>query len=440
MEKAAKKRMYIYVVAAIIVVAVAVGGYYTYLALLPKPRPKLSYLEGTGARSKDLIEKAKKWCEEKGIDLVVTMLPGLERFQKLAIASEAGVATYDLIALWGPMVISAAGKGYITPLDDLVPTGYFDQYMPMDEAIYQGKHYGLPYLTETIVLFYRTDLFEQEGLEVPTTAEELIEAAKRLTKDLDGDGVTDIYGFAPFWGNAETTMCIFAPILFSVEDEYGWGTWAIEEDGKVIPAFNGTAGVTAIEFWLELLDAGVVPPSPMALLQDDVSTLFAEGKIAMFITWAGLRGYIDDPEISVLKSEQWSFALVPKFDRAWSLTGSDFFSVAELSEEKELATELGMYLISEEVQKEIFLTRKVTPSIKALYEDPECLEMYGAEKLRVMLEQTLVSGFKPLYWWADEFYPILNEEVQKALLREKTPKQALDDAAERLAEIIERGP
>ncbi len=42
--------------------------------------------------------------------------------------------------------------------------------------------------------YYRTDLFQEKGLQPPTTWDEYLSAAQALTTDTDGDGNTDIWG------------------------------------------------------------------------------------------------------------------------------------------------------------------------------------------------------------------------------------------------------
>ena len=44
-----------------------------------------------------------------------------------------------------------------------------------------GATYGIPYYSHAQVMWYRTDLLEQAGLEVPTTWDELYDAAVALT-------------------------------------------------------------------------------------------------------------------------------------------------------------------------------------------------------------------------------------------------------------------
>ncbi|MDF2374307.1 MAG: sugar ABC transporter substrate-binding protein [Rhizobiaceae bacterium] len=73
--------------------------------------------------------------------------------------------------------------------DDILPN-LFDLTAAAD-----GTHYLLPVQYVVLYLYYRTDMFEQAGLTPPTTCEEFRTAAKALTRDTDGDGQPDVYGF-----------------------------------------------------------------------------------------------------------------------------------------------------------------------------------------------------------------------------------------------------
>lgn len=58
-----------------------------------------------------------------------------------------------------------------------------------------GKAYYLPLQYVVLYLYYRADMLDQLGLKVPTTCDEFRDAAKKLTRDTNGDGQPDVYGF-----------------------------------------------------------------------------------------------------------------------------------------------------------------------------------------------------------------------------------------------------
>ncbi|RTE10538.1 ABC transporter substrate-binding protein [Paenibacillus whitsoniae] len=61
-----------------------------------------------------------------------------------------------------------------------------------------GKIYGIPHGVNPNALVYNKKIFQQNNVPFPTdnwTYQDMLDAAKKLTKDTDGDGKTDIYGF-----------------------------------------------------------------------------------------------------------------------------------------------------------------------------------------------------------------------------------------------------
>jgi multiple sugar transport system substrate-binding protein len=108
------------------------------------------------------------------------------------IESDAVTETYSL-----------AAQGAFEPLDDAFKAVGVDVSIINPAVIplmkYNGVTYIFPVNTDTILLFYRTDLFEQAGLDPskpPTTIAELDEYAQKLTVS-SGRDVTR-YGFIPW--------------------------------------------------------------------------------------------------------------------------------------------------------------------------------------------------------------------------------------------------
>lgn len=108
------------------------------------------------------------------------------------IESDALAETYAL-----------AAQGAFEPLDDAFKEAGIDTSIINPAVIplmkYQGVTYIFPHNTDTILLFYRTDLFEEAGLDPakpPKTIAELDEYAQKLTVS-DGQDVTR-YGFIPW--------------------------------------------------------------------------------------------------------------------------------------------------------------------------------------------------------------------------------------------------
>ena len=89
-------------------------------------------------------------------------------------------------------------KGLLLPLDDVVKSigdaNIWEQVRRVCNV--GGKQYGLVHAAGTSLLIYRRDLAEKHGLKPPKTWADLVQAAKALTLDSNGDGRTDIYGIS----------------------------------------------------------------------------------------------------------------------------------------------------------------------------------------------------------------------------------------------------
>ena len=110
--------------------------------------------------------------------------------------------------------------------------------MFLDNCIWDGGQYALPFNKSMMVLYYNVDMLAEAGVEVPTTWEEWAEASKKLTKDTDGDGEPDIYGTV-FANNLSTDI---APWVHQA------GGTALLDDATGTPLFTSDAMKEAIAF------------------------------------------------------------------------------------------------------------------------------------------------------------------------------------------------
>ncbi|WP_309128752.1 extracellular solute-binding protein [Microbacterium sp.] len=100
------------------------------------------------------------------------------------LAGETG--TYDILETYGFVIPGFADDGKLVPLDDL-----WDKYAAdygldqISESMragmsYDGKLYAIPMQAQMYVMAYRTDIFEELGLEVPETFDDMIAAAEEI--------------------------------------------------------------------------------------------------------------------------------------------------------------------------------------------------------------------------------------------------------------------
>jgi multiple sugar transport system substrate-binding protein len=124
-------------------------------------------------------------------------------------------------------------------------------------------------------------MFEEVGIEVPTTWAELEDASQAIIDFYDGE----VYP----WGIDMTTDEGQAAFAY-----YTWGNGGgfVDADGNW--AVNSPENVEAIEYAIGLINKGYTNPSPATQTRYDLQDMFAAGKLAMVIAPNQLPTYVAD--------------------------------------------------------------------------------------------------------------------------------------------------
>ncbi len=137
-----------------------------------------------------------------------------------ALAQQPGCAVFTIVyAIKFPQL---ADEGVLAPIDDLTPAGLWEDYYPkvVQTVTYKNRIWSLPLEANPYALYCNLQLFREAGVSLPTTWEETLAAARALTRDLDGDGKPDVWGY---------TQCTFQ---FPLE-LWSYGVDIIRPDGTI---------------------------------------------------------------------------------------------------------------------------------------------------------------------------------------------------------------
>ncbi len=214
--------------------------------------------------------------------------------------AERKTSRYDIIAVDLPWIGEFAEKNVLMPLD-----GVLDErkLMPSDfqpagwkAAHWDNRPYGIPSQTTPELFFYRKDLFSQAGIAPPTTAYELLEAAKYFHQP-----EKHRYGVA--W-NAARGTALGHTILMSFADfgqpiidlSYGADGYSTEglADRNNRATIDTERGLMAAEFLMELLEYS--PHDILSMSWYERIKPYAEGRVAMAYGYTLLAPYFElDP-------------------------------------------------------------------------------------------------------------------------------------------------
>lgn len=134
---------------------------------------------------------------------------------------------------------------------------------------YDGQHYGLPVTMLPFVLAVNTDIMARLGLEVPQTWDEMLALGPKFA----GTGIDP---FTMPGGVNLDTAYRFLPLLYKA------GGRVFNEDWSAA-AFNGPAGLAALEFLVEMKVKGYLPAGSAAYRFDENAAHWSTGKAALSI-------------------------------------------------------------------------------------------------------------------------------------------------------------
>ncbi len=138
---------------------------------------------------------------------------------------------------------------------------------------HRGRLYGLPWIAQPVILYCNVKLFRQAGVGLPDGEwdwDRFVRAAGKLTRDTDGDGRTDQWGFI---------LNGWPPYLI----------WVWQNGADIVDAntnrlsLRGPRVSEALDFYAGLIHKHRVAPPLSIVSEMGFSELFRSGKVAMFM-------------------------------------------------------------------------------------------------------------------------------------------------------------
>lgn len=164
-------------------------------------------------------------------------------------------------------VVEMVNAGVISPVPDVIDAIGRDRFS--EKAIMdmtrEGENYGIPYYSHAQVMWYRQDLLDAAGLEVPKTWQEFREAAVKLTKD-------GVYG-AAFSSSPNDLLCT-RYLNYYMRSA---GESLLTDDLR--PNLTSKTAIEGIKFWLDIYK-NCSPAETINYTVLDHATLYYQGLTA----------------------------------------------------------------------------------------------------------------------------------------------------------------
>lgn len=337
-----------------------------------------------------------------------------------ALSAIKGGQPAQLSVLFSIDVYDLIEQNLIVPFDDAISTdeerAWLKSFYPalMQNGQVNGKTWGIPFQRSTIVLFYNKDLFKEAGLDPnkpPKTWDEMVDVAKKLTKDGRYGLMVPSTGY-PYW--------MFQAFAIQNGQE-------LMSDNGTKTHFTTPATIEALTFWRDLAAKHKVMPEG-TVEWGTLRQAFTQGKTAMMWHTTG--------NLTAVKNEakfDFGVALLPANKRAGSPTGGGnfyLFKGATKEEQKAALTFVRFMTAPERAAAWSIATGYV--GVSAASYQTDVLKKYaeGFPQAVVARNQLEVAVAEFSTYATARVREALSNAVQAALTGKQTPEQAMKGAQE----------
>ena len=377
---------------------------------------------GEEEASKDIFQRMMDTYEQNSGNTVTWVgWTWADTAQQLLIRTQGG-EQLDLAQVDIGIFNTVAQAGVLADWNEILGEDYMKETFEqsaLDVGNIDGQQLGMPWSMASISMVYNPEILAAAGWdEVPVTIAEF----EQCLADIKASN-PDVVPYAVSTKDA-TCAGDFMPWLWT------FGGAIFNEDGSV--AINSDAAVACVEWYQSLMEKGYIA---MDTGRGEARQLFAQGQVAFYDDAVLAKGQAVsngvDPDEVVNVCSAMNRPVLNEGDQPQSTMWGHMLVVFKDSEYKEQAAELAKTLVSDEVAMDYFTNNGMPPVTKSA---ASLDEVKNDAYLNGFLESTSTARLEETARMANanEVKTIITEELQYALLGQKTAEQAVSDMAARL--------
>jgi multiple sugar transport system substrate-binding protein len=231
------------------------------------------------------------------------------------------------------------------------------------------------------------------------------------------DKANGIYGTALLAKKDETGTFLFLP-------------WILQNGGS-IETLDSPESIEALEFWTNLVEQGYAPESAITDGFAEIYQQFTTGKAGMMIsgTWNVASIPADAPDLN------WMVATLPYTKQPASSLGGENWAMFADAAEPDGAWDFLTYVVDVDYGTKLTDCMGYIPSRKDVIAQVAEANQDNPTMQVFLTQMESAAARGPLPNWSD-VSAYIQEAIQEALSGQKTPEQAMKDAAAGVAPLL----
>ena len=382
-------------------------------------------------RSDAIQQLTPAFTDATGITVNYTILPypNLEEKQLTALTQQTG--EQDLIHVDCVWMGQYAGQGWLHPVQEFVDQTDpavldLEDFMPRvleEQSMWEDALYGLPFINAVFALYYRTDIFEELGLEPPQTWDELATTAQAIHEAKSADGVA---GLTLMGRRGVQLLCTHLNVFGSMGGYY--------YDENYTPTMATEAGVNSIEYLKSLLPYSV--EGALSNDYDETAAAFQQGLAGMNLQWQNAAPQFVDPEESKIVGK-WNIVQVPGVEEGGEIRRTPTFGGWDLgistdSQNKEAAWEFLVWATSKPI--EIELSSSGPGARRSTLADPDLQKKYIEYPVMIETLETALGRPRIPVW--PQMNDVIAASLSEVMVGQAEAQDAMTALDAQLADIL----
>ena len=279
--------------------------------------------------------KLDEFAEANGVDVEYVIVPSGDIKQKLAAAIESGNQP-DLIMGDNTLVAEYINSDQLAEVDDVLENIDFKENA-LRYATFNDKNYLVPLSFTAPGMYIRKDKWEEKGLDMPTTWEELKEDAEKINDPENGFYALGLPLGASGGGDAESFV---RTVILD------FGGRLVDENGKVV--VNSPETLAAMEYIASLYEEGLCPPDATTWDDSANNSAWMAGTVGMVCNSGSIISSMEQENPDLLANTQIiQYPAVSADDTSYTLGGANVFGIFETGANTDVAKEFVSYYFSD---------------------------------------------------------------------------------------------